>query len=89
MNLQSRVEKLEQATGAAGGCPECGYVEGALVTFTITPGEVFDEQKPFKPTRQPPPQKRCATCGRVTHFTFTIEPAGREDEFDYAEEERA
>ncbi len=84
MNLQNRIGKLESATCATDGCPECGHIPGGTFEFTVTtikPGEVFDKHKPLTPTALPPPE-RCARCGRVTCHTFTISPAGREESDD-------
>ncbi len=79
MNLESRIEKLEQAAGASGACPECRHIKGGQVTFTLTAGEVFDEHTPFRPSPPKEPE-RCGSCGRITVFTFTIFPAGGYDD---------
>lgn len=79
MNLETRIEKLEQSAGASGACPECRHIKGGRVTFTLTEGKVFGEKAPLRssPPKEP---ERCGSCGRVTLCTFTISPGGRDTE---------
>jgi hypothetical protein len=65
MNIQTRVEKLEQARGTGVGCPVCGWTAGAPVVFhvQISPAQISEAEK------------SCAACGRPLLFTIDLKAA--------------
>jgi hypothetical protein len=65
MNIQTRVEKLEQARGTREGCPVCGWREGCPVVFhvQISPAQISEAEK------------SCAACGRPLFFTIDLKAA--------------
>ncbi len=65
MNIQTRVEKLEQARGTRWGCPECGWTAGASVVFHV------NEDR----TQISEAEKSCEACGRPLLFTIDLKAA--------------
>ncbi len=65
MNIQTRVEKLEQARGTREGCPVCGWTAGAPVVFhvQISPAQISEAEQ------------SCAACGRPLFFTIDLKAA--------------
>jgi hypothetical protein len=59
VNLRRRLAAIERRRPA--GCPACGHLPGALVTFVLR----TDDSAPAGP-------ERCPTCGVVLWFTITI-----------------
>jgi Na+-translocating ferredoxin:NAD+ oxidoreductase RNF subunit RnfB len=67
MNLQTRVRRLEETSGAE--CVECGYTSSAPVEVMIdenTRAQVYDAVAP---------SKYCGACGRILSFTLDIRDA--------------
>jgi hypothetical protein len=65
MNIQTRVEKLEQARGTSEGCPACGWREGCPVVFHV------NEDR----TQTNNAEQSCAACGRPLLFTIDLKAA--------------
>ncbi len=65
MNIQTRVEKLEQARGTGEGCPVCGWREGCPVVFHV------NEDR----TQTNNAEQSCAACGRPLFFTIDLKAA--------------
>jgi hypothetical protein len=68
MNLQTRVEKLEQARGTGEGCPVCGWRAGCPVVFHV------NEDR----TQTNNAEKSCAECGRPLFFTIDLKAASED-----------
>ncbi len=68
MNIQTRVEKLEQARGTRAGCPVCGWHEGCPVVFHV------NEDR----TQISEAEKSCAACGRPLLFTIDLKAASED-----------
>jgi hypothetical protein len=68
MNIQTRVEKLEQARGTGEGCPACGGSAGAPVVFHV------NEDR----TQTSEAEKSCAACGRPLLFTIDLKAASED-----------
>ncbi len=67
MNLDSRVRRLEETSGAE--CVECGVTSSAPVEITVdenTSAQVYDVVAP---------SKSCGACGRILSFTLDIRDA--------------
>jgi hypothetical protein len=67
MNLDSRVRRLEETSGAE--CVECGVTSSAPVEVTVdenTRARVYDAVAP---------SKYCGACGRILSFTLKVEDA--------------
>jgi hypothetical protein len=65
MNIQARVEKLEQARRPNVGCPVCGWHAGAPVVFHV------NEDR----TQISEAEKSCEACGRPLLFTIDLKAA--------------
>ncbi len=65
MNLQTRLEKLEQARRPNVGCPACGWTAGAPVVFHV------NEDR----TQTNNAEQSCEACGRPLLFTIDLKAA--------------
>jgi hypothetical protein len=68
MNIQTRVEKLEQARGTREGCPVCGWTAGAPVVFHV------NEDR----TQTNNAEQSCEACGRPLLFTIDLKAASED-----------